>query len=650
MAWYFGSGPVLFREIFSITIAWFVVLIILQSRKILEFFFVDEDRVLLISFAFLMTIMGISFSIDTEFQRYKNFIRGIYYFYSFFLSLSIAKKIPRSVIYLFTILLFSSFQFQWAYTLGELKSLPLFILALTFLYEINVEKKSKTPIFLQVILVLLPLILFVANLKNQNIMNGIEDVITLCTAIIIFFAIYHDILSIRNTILTINFLSFLYSIYFIASMMVKVSIDPGYSMLFSKHAFIGGVNVNDISGFYVTALMFLIIFFNYFPHLAILNFSLALVVLVAVKSRFPLLIVLITLVIYFLSKNDIFLKMKKIKWIVVAMFFILSLLIYYLFFQRPFYEHEKINLSYLTGTETLKIRESLWQLSWETISHNVIFGTGTNNLLPILTIPSAELPLLNEVFGQGLRFTHAHNIILQWWLNGGVIYLLLYGVILFIAVLHGIYHRDKSINSGSFAILATVLEGLMNYHLMSHSVLILLWIAVALVFKNGFPPQKNIKKTNNWIIFGSAVAVIFYLAILSVHFRMMQIVNEARNWDNYDNLILDSNIDLSENKINEALNISSILVSLSFSERKFRQQYAEINFYHLMKDKSKNNLINAENAYQKSAGSLFENPLVFYRLAQIDLLKGNLDAEKRNRELAQKYDKFKLINQRIHHY
>jgi O-antigen ligase len=645
MAWHFSFNGILFREIVINIAVWFILITIIKYKTGTDFFIIDADRLLLTGFAVLLVISGITFSIDTEIPRYKNFLRAVLYLYTILLTTKPSGQLKTESLYLFTMLIFSSFQFQWAYTIGELKSLPLFILSGVIVYDTSVRREKNIPIYILLLLFLIPVILLVSNIVNRNMLHGFEEFFIIVAALSAFYTVFHRVKE-DHFLFLINVFTFLYSLYFVVTMAIKIVTDADYNLFIDKPSFIGGVNVNDISGYYILVLPFVLAFFGNSVRFASLNLASVLFILAAVKSRFPIIVcaVIILLYVSFGTENFIRKNRKKI------LFGIFAIALFFLSVFSFFYSNK---LEYLTSRDSLDTRGDMWIFAWNAICENLLFGTGVNNNIPLLVIDRSfnidAIPMLADVFEEGGRFTHAHSTFLQLWLNGGILYVIFYFTFTLFALYRGFKNKQNKIVFASFlAVTAFLLEGLLNYHLMSHSFLLILWMAFAVIFKNSnILPEFKQNKSAPAMAFLFFTITISLTAVLAIHAAAMNHIRTIRGWDNYDNLILQGNMTpQSVGNLDAAEKLSGSLYNSSLPERKFCQQYAEIKYYRYTIDKTPENLTSAHSAYTNCLDSRFKNPIVYYRLFETDIT-GNA------REYllqSEKYDSFHLLNQWIHHY
>lgn len=145
-------------------------------------------------------------------------------------------------------------------------------------------------------------------------------------------------------------------------------------------------------------------------------------------------------------------------------------------------------------------RMLIWTHAWERFLESPIFGYGAG------TQPAYEM-----LHGIGIKATHAHNIILQLLLEGGIIALLIMGTLGFQTVKNGItllFSKDKEAFWIGFGICCFagcfLVHGMVDYPLVTPK-LVFTFVTMLALAEQGFCLYRSDKKRNN--VFKSKITV-----------------------------------------------------------------------------------------------------------------------------------------------
>ncbi|MCE9598326.1 MAG: O-antigen ligase family protein [Spirochaetia bacterium] len=660
--------------LYVLLIALFVLTLYLTGKRDLaERYIPSLEQLALIAFALVSTVHAISHIVDTEIPRLKFFFRLLYGCYLIYVSSPWARRISRIGLITTTVLIFSSFLFNWTFIVGLIRSIPLLLVLLFFWLGTSRpilpwRDLRRDPFFLLISVALLSLV--AANVWNANLLNGFEGVVRFLIGALVFSLI-------RNSneegagsrvVRSLLIVAALHVLIFLVSVVIAASVDGSLSVFVSKRSHFAGVNVNDISGYLITVfpLIMSVMFVNGKDArkrqvaLAILFFG-CLFLLLVVKSRsaWPIMGLSIAFVAYFMSRwsrsgPEAF--QRALRWIIPGAFVLGLIMLILVLYRAP-------DLAYLADFKTLEIRFDLWRLAMRALSEAPIFGSGSENYSVLSAqkiLSSADLnsfAALGAFFRESGAYIHCHNLILQLWLDGGLVYMLgLVGLILF-GIYMGMSRSHESPDfiihiAASITLIAILLQGFLNYHFMNHPTWLTTWILLGIVSRRKDGDVKPEPEGREWPFAGAQVSAAFVgILFIALHLFVLRNRGEAlrivlpelfkNSQDSY--LLIGDKKPQSLSRAQAALVPALITTRIYARDSQTNQFAGELYFFMYERDGSPASLSGAKEYYSRCTRLAPESAFCARRLSEILRVDNPAEADemaRRSREL----DPFGLLD------
>lgn len=530
--------------LYFLLISLFVLTVFLSGKRDLAISWIPgPEQVALVAFALVSTVHAISHIVDTEIPRLKFIFRLVYGCYLIYVTSPYARRVSRIGLVTTTVLVFSSFLFNWTFIVGLVRSIPLFLLLLFYWSGAPAARTWKY--FRQdnfTILVVIALVaLVVANLWNANLVNGVEGVLRFLSGALLFALIKNaEEDKVANFVVrSLLLVAGLHVVIFSVSVLIAASMDGSLSVFTGKRSHFAGVNVNDISGYLITVfpLILGVMFVNgnnarkRLTVLALLFFG-CLFLLLVVKSRsaWPIMGFSIAMVAYFMIRwSPARLEnVKAMRWIVPGVV-ILGLVVLVMIASRA------REMAYLAEIKTLEIRFDLWRLALRALSESPVFGIGSENYSVLSGQKMSGAEDLNSFgaaaafFRESGAYIHCHNLILQLWLDGGIVYMIAIVGLIVLGIYRGMSRsRDASdfiMNiAASVTLIAILLQGSLNYHFMNHPTWLTTWILLGVVARSfaGSPVPPDGRQSPAGMGKLQTVAVVLAIAFMALHIFVLR--------------------------------------------------------------------------------------------------------------------------------
>ena len=125
----------------------------------------------------------------------------------------------------------------------------------------------------------------------------------------------------------------------------------------------------------------------------------------------------------------------------------------------------------------MDIRVSIWQKSWELAQQNWLFGIGLGNFQN--KFEEYTLHQINYDEFITPYAVHPHNILLYIWLSFGILGLIGFGYLIFMALRSAIYQKTAWAAIGGVLILTMLIHSMIDMTIFKNDLII--WFVVALV-------------------------------------------------------------------------------------------------------------------------------------------------------------------------
>lgn len=489
----------------------------------------DIDTIVLLLFAVGSTVQALGTHVETEIPRLRMILRAVYYGYLFFCLSPLRKRFTFAEHALIALFLFTSLPFHWAAIMGSARNL---LPAATLLYvllriaTVPGGRKGSFNTFLIPAGLAVILIYGAAQAANGNWFDGVDGMARLFTGLACFLIVRAGALDQRR-------LPGAYVVFLLVNIAFLV-IAAGYAaheqpdFFTDKRLALGGINTNDIGGYFAGAAPIAVAALFAADSrrarvIAIVSIAgaAAMILLSQARLAWPTVVICVAWLVIRMRIRTGFSARTSVSLaagIIIAAIAITLGVVFYL----PSEELKRFDLT------TLDYRFSLIKQAALILSEHPLQGTGVGNLAAIGAFTPAQdnEGLLRFVQIAG-GFVHAHNLVAQVWLEGGLVYLLCI-LAAFTAGFTLLFTKQEEGGAIAPVVLLTIfLQGLLNYHFDVYHVWLLFWTAAALVA----PVWPESEKKRPWPAL--ALAIMFCLfayhsVVVTVHSQAMQSIKGYR--------------------------------------------------------------------------------------------------------------------------
>lgn len=442
----------------------------------------DLDTIVLLLFAVGSTVQALGTHVETEIPRLRLILRAVYYGYLFFCLSPLRKRFTFAEHSLIALFLFTSLPFHWATIVGSARNiLPAAILLYVLLRTSTAAGQRK--VWFEGVFVAggMGVLLFygISQAVNGNWFDGMDGLARLFTGVACFLIVRSSEMDERKLPLAYSALLLVNIAFLLIAAGFALHGDP--TLIKGKRLALGGINTNDIGGYFAVAAPISVAAFMAADSrrsrvLAVVCMlgAAGMIILAQARLAWPTVLVCVLWMLLRMRVRGGFDMRKSVllgAGLAALSIVCTALVVLYL-------PAETLNRFDLT---TLDYRFALIRQAALILSENPLQGTGVGNLAAFGAFPPGEN---NEGLLRFLAiaggFVHAHNLLLQVWMEGGLAYLLL-NLFVFVAGFAHLFTKQQEGRVAPVVLLSIFLQGLLNYHFDVYHVWLLFWTSAALV-------------------------------------------------------------------------------------------------------------------------------------------------------------------------
>jgi hypothetical protein len=554
------------------------------------------------SLGYTSLINALKFSIDTDIILLKTILKFLFYsnliilLYNFLTG----RKLIRLIVW--NLLLFLTIPFTNSLIFGPIKSIPIFIYCLGILsYLLQKYPRRFTSLFVEnrkynLLFLFAVLSYLISNLFNGSFIISLDLIllqfIGFFVYIIIKFMLINKLLKIENIFfenLNIIYIQIFVLFYSIVNLLTTNKIEY---FLNNKLSVLAGVNTNDLGLYFLICIPILFYFIknykNYGLNIFLILFLLLLMPII--RSRTAAIVLLNSSILIFIFKNN-FKFRKPILYLNLSFFVFLAIFLYF----YPQYIPE----------ETLMARIFIWRLGIESLKENWLMGVGAGNYnFYISKLSLVDYSHLKPSFLSNFIYVPLHNLFLQWWMDGGLLFLIFINLFFLFHLLKLLRQPNSKIKFFQlFILLSIFVHGLFNFTFMIHAN----WILTCLVLGMNISYNKiNLKLLKfylppkfSFVLISSIFIIINYYSFLNIKkYNALELLKQNRQYGRANELILHPPKEESTILKYEKAEFLFLDLPPWFQKSANIIQYlGEINLMKWKFTKNSNHLIKAENYY-----------------------------------------------------